>query len=370
MTRTITKRRRGAALLNVVVATGCLSLAAYFVVAGSVGAVESSRINACRANLKNLSTAVSLYDGRMGRVPGYMNVLVDQQGNPFRDPDTNESVPVSWAVALLTDLDHTNLFEQWRSSSGVAPGSKLKVYVEHFVCPNDERRTDRTVAPLSYVVNTGMPDLPEAILRKDPDDKGGLGAIGQPRDHQANGMFFDNYSDDKLIKPNVRQRGPQVVMRLDVLRDPKDKTLLIAENLDAVSYVFDAKQKPASAEIGWGSVWAPGKSEPNTDEATKQKSGAIRLQPRDDVAAPSAHNDGKQHPLEYKYCRPSSAHAGGFNAAFAGNNVIFVKDTISYYIYARLMASDDRMARLPGTNTYAFPELKDQDPAPDFELDP
>lgn len=367
MTRTITERRRGAALLNVVVATAGISFAFYFIVAGCAGAVESNRMNACRANLSNLATAVILYDGRMGKIPGYMNCLADQQGNPFRDPDTKDPVPESWAVELLADLDRGQLYDLWRSSSGIAPGSKLNIYVDHLVCPNDERRADRTAAGLSYVANTGLPDLPAAILAKNAE-QGGAAAVGFPRDWQANGMFFDNYSDDKLIKPIAKERGPQIVMRLNAARDPKDKTLLFTENLDAASYVFDAKQKPATAEIGWGSVWAPGKSTPNPDAATHAKRGTLILEPRDNVSAPNAGIDGKANLAGYKLCRPSSAHGGGFNAAFAGRNVMFLKDTISYYIFARLMASDDARAKLPGTNTYVFPELKEQ--APEIDLEP
>jgi hypothetical protein len=368
MTRTMTERRRGAALLNVVVATACISFAFYFIVAGCAGAVESSRINACRANLSNLATAVILYDGRMGKIPGYMNCLADQQGNPFRDPDTKDPVPVSWAVELLADLDRAQVYELWRSSSGVAPGSKLNIYVEGLVCPNDERRADRTAAGLSYVANTGLPDLLQAKPPKNAADNGGVVSVGFPRDWQANGMFFDNYSDDKLIKPIAKERGPQIVMRLGGARDPKDKTLLFTENLDASNYVFDAKQKPASAEIGWGSVWAPGKSTPNPDAATHAKRGTMILEPRDDVSAPNAGIDAKTKLAGYQRCRPSSAHAGGFNAAFAARNVMFLKDTISYYIFARLMASDDALAKVPGTNTRVFPELKDQ--APDIDLEP
>jgi hypothetical protein len=369
-----TPHRRGATLLNTITATAALLFALYFVIAGCDKAVTSGRQNTCRSNLSNLTTAAILYDGRNGKLPGYMNCLITQQGEAYRDPDTNELTPVSWVVELLTDLDRGPLYEMWRSSSGTnAPAAaqpsatgtgatafrpRVKIYLEILTCPNDPSKVQLSGTPLSYVANTGMPDLPQAI----PASAGANGngeTVGFPRDWQANGMFFDNYSDDKLIKLDPKTRGPQVVTRLSRIRDPKDKTILFTENLDATSYVFDNWRTPASAEVAWGSVWAPGKSTPNpvaaqptgtrSFEDILYQSTAPILEPRDDVSAPNAHNDGRKHPLEYKYCRPSSPHPDGFNVAFAGKNVMFINDKISYFVYSRLMASDDAGAKLPGS---------------------
>lgn len=361
MTRT-TRRRRGITLLNVTVATAALLFALYFALAGCNTAVENKHRNTCRSNLSNLATAMLMYDGRNGKLPGYMNCLITQDGSPYRDPDTNEPTPVSWVVELLSDLDRGPLYELWRTSPGKGPMAtaakrpNVKIFLEPLICPNDLQRSHGSGTPLSYVVNSGMPDLPEAIPAASGTSGSNNGAkptVGMPRDWQANGMFFDNYSDDKLIKTPTSKRGPQIVMQLSRVRDPKDKTILVTENLDATSYVFDSWDftKPGQVEVVWGSVWAPGKSTPNPNADTHATEGKIFLEPRDDVSAPNAHNDGRKHPLEYKYCRPSSPHPDGFNVAFAAKNVIFLKGNISYFVYARLMASDDAGAKLPGSQT-------------------
>lgn len=383
MNRT-TAPRRGLTLLNSIMVIACLMFVLYFAMAGLNASVTNRRQDTCRSNLNNLALAAIMYGARNGKLPGYANCLVNDVGEAYRDPDSGELSPVSWCVELLADLDRGALYEMWRSSGRVGPAGRaivelpasaapaatdpaaaprattappqranVKVYLEILTCPNVERN-DRTGTPLNYVVNTGLPDLP-ASKQANAGENGAAATVGFPRDWQANGMFFDNYSDDKRIKPDAKTRGPQIVMRLAGNRDPKDKTILITENLDATSYVFDKKLvpdgNPALAEVIWGTVWAPGKSSPNPDEATHAQRGKLILEPRDDVSAPNALNDGKAHPPGYKYCRPSSPHAGGFNVAFAAKNVQFVNDKISYYIYAKLMASDDAAAKLPGTMT-------------------
>lgn len=370
--------RRGVTLLSAIVVVGVFCFALYFALAGCNTAHVKSRQNTCRSNLSNLARAMIEHEGRNGRLPGYMNCLITQDGSPYPDPDTNEATPVSWVVELLTDIDRGPLYEMWRTSYGNQPTStatasatgtaaatptgtagtpyreRVKIFLEPLICPDDSNKDQRSGTPLSYVVNSGMPDLPEAIPAASGTSGSNNGAkptVGMPRDWQANGMFFDNYSDDKLIKTPTSKRGPQIVMQLSRVRDPKGKTILVTENLDATSYVFESWDfpKPGQVEIVWGSVWAPGKSTPNPNTETHTTEGNIFLEPRDDVSLPNAHNDGRKHPLEYKYCRPSSPHDGGFNVAFAGKNVMLLKDTISYFVYARLMASDDAGTKLPGS---------------------
>jgi hypothetical protein len=50
----------------------------------------------------------------------------------------------------------------------------------------------------------------------------------------------------------------------------------------------------------------------------------------------------------YDFARPSSKHPGGVNMAFAAGNVLFVKDTISYFVYVKLMTSADNRAATRG----------------------
>lgn len=324
---------------------------------------ETGRQNTCRSNLSNLATAILLYDGRNGRMPGYMNCLITQQGNAYKDPTTGVLTPVSWAVELLSDLDRGPLYEVWRtdynsgsSGSGSSGGGgggggsagmipRTNVYIEILTCPSDD--ADKSGSPLSYVVNTGVKDLVASLpASTGTSGSGGSSAtVGMPRDWQANGVFFDNYSDDKLVKTTTSTRGPQVVMQLSRVRDPKDKTILFTENVDAGDYTFDQNTSGGAtfpyAEIQLGSVWDI--TAPVTNPtATPPLLTPIIPEYRMNVGL--AKGDG----VNYQYCRPSSRHPQGVNIAFAGKNVMFVRDTLSYFIFAKLMASDDAGVKAPG----------------------
>jgi prepilin-type processing-associated H-X9-DG protein len=47
-------------------------------------------------------------------------------------------------------------------------------------------------------------------------------------------------------------------------------------------------------------------------------------------------------PTPLDTARPSSEHKGGVNTAFADGHVVFLKDSIDYTVYARLMSSDGK----------------------------
>lgn len=74
-------------------------------------------------------------------------------------------------------------------------------------------------------------------------------------------MFFDNYSDDPNIKTSNTTRGPMVYMRMELCRDPKDKTILLTENVDAENYTFDSNGPGGTtftnAEVTTGCIYAP-----------------------------------------------------------------------------------------------------------------
>jgi len=340
-------RRRGIStgLIVVFIVLGVLMIVGITIVAQAIQAArETARQNTCRSNLSVLSGAVVQYDNRQGRYPGYMNALRTHDGNLYFDPTTKKPVPVSWVVELLQELEERPLYDRWRT-----PGetTHTQIHIPLLTCLSDPA-TDKT-SRLSYVANSGMRDAPAAIPASSGSGGASAGSAGIPRDWLANGLFFDNYSDDPLVKTQQSERGPTVVMRSMQIRDPKDKTIMFTENLDATKYVYDENDFPArdpsQVEIIWGSVWNAG----TIDDSSPTE--APIMTPPADVLRPNMGIEKGPHPLDYEYCRPSSAHPGGFNVAFAGRNVVFVRDRISYFIWAKLMASDDANTKIAGTQT-------------------
>jgi hypothetical protein len=181
-------------------------------------------------------------------------------------------------------------------------------------------------------------------------------------------MFFDNYNDHPLINP-VATRGPMVYMRDELVRDPKDKTILLTENIDASTYVINLQSgitTTLNAEAGIGCVWWPGQivatagagtAPVMTPTYTGSSSGGsgggsggggsgsgassnttIRINGN------AGKGDGSN---SYDYCRPASRHPQMVNIAFAGQNVSTLRDNVSYFVFSKLMSTDDESVDVP-----------------------
>jgi hypothetical protein len=219
------------------------------------------------------------------------------------------------------------------TATGTAPQSQSlrflnDQYIELFLCPSDPQQS-KTGTPISFVANTGLPDRLAATL-PNADGKGGV-----PRDWAANGMLFDNYTDDERIK-TAGPRGRMELMDDSRVKDPHAMTILLTENIDAMNYVFSttthASENWKACEVQTGCIWRPGSIDASQKPPTMTPpvdslriNGALGL------------GDGRS----YDYCRPSSRHPQSVNVAFVGQNVMQLRDTISYFVYAKLMASDD-----------------------------
>jgi hypothetical protein len=271
-------------------------------------------------------------------------------GKPFTDPTLPGSptpLPVSWVVLILPDIDKQDLYDRWRDvpkeqaakvpdalkpATDTLSGEFFQQGCSSFQCPSDPRST-KSDARISYVVNTGMPDLSTTLPAS--IDWDGTPTPGTPRDWAANGMFFDNFTN-----------GPWMIARDERVVDPKDKTILLTENVDATSYVFRALTHGAdnwkAAEVQTGCIWRPGKVD-ESQNPPPTTPPAASLQPNVGI--------GQGDGTSYDYCRPSSRHPQYVNVAFAGQNVSSLRDNISYYVYAKLMASDDENVCIPGMSS-------------------
>lgn len=356
--------RRGLSRIDcIVVMLLCTTMTGCFF--GAMNAArETGRQNTCRNNLSNLARAAFSNSNRnFGRLPGYVNLLdVDNDPKvtvPYKDPITQMLTPVSWAVMILPDIEQQSLFEQWQKSSanapdkaGAAPSNVVvntKVYLELFVCPSDPA-SSKIGTPISYVPNTGMKDLASAV--PPPKDATGAAARGKPRDWQANGVFFDNYSEHELIKTSAATRGPMTVMRMELVRDPKDKTVMFTENVDAGNYAFDSNGPGGmmftNAEVETGSIYEPGPTTLTGGRPITQPAGVLEMN----------QEVGRGDGIDSRFCRPSSYHPGGVNVAFVGQNIQFMRDTIDYFVWCKLMASEDSQMKTPGTDNLADAALR------------
>jgi hypothetical protein len=363
--------RRGVTLVDVTalaIITLCVSAVA---IVGCQQAYTPGRQNTCRNNMRQLSLALFQHamTTTQGKLPGYINALERDDGYAYHDPRTGRTEPVSWVVMILPELDRVALYAEWKSGESprenVRIGSpdlgKTRIYLEMLVCPS-EPPPNRKGTPLSYAVNAGIPDFPEAgeggiggvpphvrgavcacpACRGKADAKDDGAALRPARDIAANGMFFDEFTTGRHFDPAARTRS--VGSTLEGIVDPKDKTILLTENVDAVDYTLDPNPNAPNDEIyplaerRVAVTWAP------TSTFAADGAGPAMNPPRDSMRPNVAPGTGNG--MSYDQARPSSHHPDGFNVAFVGSQVQYMKNSISYYVYARLMASDDRNAGL------------------------
>jgi prepilin-type N-terminal cleavage/methylation domain-containing protein len=268
---------------------------------------ESANRTSCENNQRNLARALSAYaNAHRGEFPGYQTVAVGRQG-PQRQP---MNVLVSWAVAALEyaqQHDHYQVI-----LAGGAPPNRIEL----LVCPSDPAKD--YPQPLSYVANCGRPDV-----RPKPNF---------PADWRENGMFHRH-----------SPRGQSVVFReSDFTSKPANRTLMLSENLQATTWYTSSGAEEVD-EAGVGMVWQPSKNPSFPEPASRHinRDRFVSL-PKGPTGAPKG---------DYNYARPSSNHPDGVVVTFADGTQMFLRDDVDYaQVYCRLMITDYRNVRDPGTN--------------------
>ena len=136
-----------------------------------------------------------------------------------------------------------------------------------------------------------------------------------------------------------------VYMRMELVRDPKERTILLTENMDATSYRLapgsDKANRFSHAEAVVGATYAIGSVTGDSNETLAMTPARLSLKINADVSRGDGRNMG--------YCRPSSNHPGGVNVVYADQNAQFLNEKISYHVLARMMSSEDFQMKYPGT---------------------
>lgn len=354
--------RRGFTLIELLVVITIIGMLMALLLPQLQTARESTRSSNCRSQLRSLAIALAgTYQTRNGSYPGYMNMLTTESGTAFMYDHTNHVqaqsgivTPASWAMMIFPDIDRENLFNTWRLSVQNQNNvmGNIRVYVEILVCPSDPAPTKNFATPLSYVANCGQQDaLATAVTQSQPY-----------RDPQGSGMFYDNFTNHPL-SPAFTSTGRMVVMKDALCADPKDKTILLSENVDARNYLFDqmadggtSSGQWAAAEPAVGAIYslqscnqtstliAP-TMEPMTIDSNYV--GSLRINAYAGSSATQQPQDQSDPQKSYAFARPSSKHPQTVNVAYVGTNVQSLKDSVSYFVFAKLMCANDKFVTTP-----------------------
>jgi hypothetical protein len=294
---------------------------------------EDSRRTTCQHRQWAVAKAILEYEAVNGQFPGYQNL---QAEDAMRTPR-----PTGWVFPLLPYLrpprqqlvrkseggDLGNLAAD-NDSAERPPPPYLQIFEEYGPAGPDERRGQpptRSILELIcpsgagselpktpnrcyWIANAGMPDAPTS---------GNL-----PPDWPANGVFLDLFGcgggDDKLATSVAFVEE----------HDGAESTLLLSENMDAGEWTDDTE-----AKVGF--VWWP--EVEGGPQAPAQQ--ILRINER------AGEGDGS-----IQFARPSSLHRGGVNVVFVSGRQQFLNQQINELVVARLMMSNSREAKFPGTD--------------------
>ncbi len=287
---------------------------------------DSRRIQ-CERRQQQTASAIMQYEALHGHYCGYKN---SQAVNAL-----GQRKPTGWVFGLLPlmgyDLSNSSegdedlrqiatdpnlvrpyqgLFEDYGpEGDDETRGDVPRQRIGEIICPEDPAAGESSGDnPLSWIVNTGMPDAEE------------FGEL--PADWTANGIFENQFDEAAALQPRISTAWL-------LAHDGLESTLMLSENVDAGEWT-DTEE----ALVGF--VWVA----ETVDGLPAAGERLLRIN------AERGRGDGGS-----RFARPGSFHAGGANAVFASGKTQFLNDKIDWLVFARLMSSDGENAKLPGTET-------------------
>jgi prepilin-type N-terminal cleavage/methylation domain-containing protein/prepilin-type processing-associated H-X9-DG protein len=320
-----TNHPRGFTLVELLVVITIIGMLMALLVPAVGGAREAARKAQCANNMRQVAQALQVFETNKRELPGRVNEVATATTPPRMNT-------VSWVARILPELERDDIYEFIQAGAlHAGPSSEVPPpRIDIVICPSDVQ-VSGTVPALSFVANAGHWDVVTTASRKD-------GTI----DYEQNGVFFGapfqlaSDFDGWIVFPKSQKS-----VRLDV-QDGVATTLLISENVQA-----GPPDEPSSnalvpkswlfspTEQGDAFTWV---SDPTRQARINQNREATM-----NTMAPP-------RPLSYEesyYCRPSSNHAGGVNAAFCDGHIEFLNEEMDYRVYFQLVTPRGLKAKIP-----------------------
>lgn len=321
---------------------------------------EAARRAQCSNNLRNLGLAGIQHENQKGEFPGWARDFGTFQGGPDPAAPSGPAVGAhlkvgTWAVSLLPYLDGQPIFERWSEdrypiiteteselleptsgASGDGYASAAAPNLEIMQCPSSPTIRGNN-GRNSYISNNGA----------HPNDNLSLARSM----NKANGVFVNQLSGAAIPSGGTAPVGDAVT--IDDLKDGQGYTVLFSENLQAMPWHRAGFINPpvdlTSAPVVYpfesryvhGMVWH--QSDPAASPVHKINGTA----PNQDKFSLQMVQGGGAGLTPPDLARPSSAHTGGVNMAFADGTVRFITDEIEYRVYQALMTPRGKSSNVP-----------------------
>lgn len=332
---------------------------------------EAGRRNTCNNNLHQISVATQNLLTAKRVYPGYVEPLIVVPNGGTTTGVIPMTYPVSWVVPLLSYMERTDIYNNWRDQNqwpyGMVGGSLAyppQIYMEALNCPSSPPPFNKLVTPCIYVANSGMLDYSPT-------------QGNTTLDAQANGVFFNKYQFLNTLPPgatkpvcaNVANSGQIVSMSQDYItaNDGSSLTFMYAENNNVPFAQVNnsssggtsivAMNTTPSGQMGfWGDPGILPNSTAGIASGLESTNCFVwwpdaNPQPVVKINSPSDALAGSSTGNGLMFMRPSSAHPGGTNMAFCDGHTRFISQDIDYITYCLLMTPNGKVCNTPGNLT-------------------
>jgi prepilin-type N-terminal cleavage/methylation domain-containing protein/prepilin-type processing-associated H-X9-DG protein len=315
------KTRHAFTLVELLVVIAIISTLMGLLLPAVQNARESARRNTCSNNLSQLVKGLVAYDGARGVMPSWRN----------RFPNTAVTGTfTSWVVPLLPQIERADIYRMYESLTPLSTSGTVPV-LPILQCPTSPA-ADTTISTTAYAANIGTA---QTLSGTSPWTVPAISSNAVQA--KADGVLVDAIGVPGIYAP--------ARYSLDSITggDGTSNTLLFSEKAGSTVAVQPkwGDLDNTNAPFDWNAAFNyPAFGMPAATFATN-----ISGLPNRVINSPDATTVGN-------YGLPSSAHPGGVMAAFCDGHVAYVRENISFWVYAQLVTSDARFDSSKNPNYY------------------